>query len=364
MTLLFIDGFDAYGVNAASVAAECAAAGYLANATSTTLSSDTATGVGFSVYANSGPRGSGGGLVRAFAGAAGLCVGFRFKADTSAYDGICQLGYTNLLGSFVDHIKLVLNGQNGISVGTEDPSSHHLSQAGFGAPTTVGSLIAASPPNVLFVGVWQYIEVLFVVGALLQVRIDGATVINVASPGSSAGLPPAINYFNLSNLQNAGGRYDDMYICDTNGASFNTFLGDVVVHAVFPNGDGGANQFAQIGGTGAGHFTSVDELTPDGDASYLSSNTTGQIELFTTPTLPADIVDVLAVAVNTSARKQAVGIGSYASLLDLSGVQSVSATLPTALGYVTQQSLFASPPGGGTWTLTSAQNAKFGVKIV
>ena len=354
MALLFIDGFDAYGTDTVNVVSAMFAAGYgsalgFGGDSHTLASANTRTGIGFSIF----PSGIsfGGGILRNFPTASGIVSGFAVKVNQGGFQALCRIGYNNYAGTAGMQIIMSANGANGITVATAD-----------------GAHSYASAPNVLFQGVWQFIEIKYSPGvgtSYLEVRVDGIAVIVITNQALVSGaLASLVNMFEFSSNGNANIQVDDWYLCDLTGSSFNNFLGDCVVHALLPNADGGTNQFAQVGGTGAGHFTSVDEATPDGDTSYLSSNTTGQIELFTVPTLPADIVDVLAVGVNISARKQAAGVGTYASVLDVGGVQSVSAATPTSLGYVTQQKLFQTQPGGGSWTLTAAQNAKFGVKIV
>ena len=150
---------------------------------------------------------------------------------------------------------------------------------------------------------------------------------------------------------------------DTTGSAFNGFLGDVVVHDLLPNGDAGTNQFTQVGGTGAGHYTSVDETPPLGDSSCLTSNTTGQKEIFTLPTFPVDIVDVLAMGVNILARKSSAGAATYNALMVSGGLEGDGPAIAPSTSYIGSQTLYTAPPGGGDWTLTTAQNATFGIEI-
>jgi hypothetical protein len=354
MALLFIDGFDAYGTDGQNVVSAMEAAGYTTFAgfstdAKTATSSDTRTGIGYSMVPSVWTYP--GGVTRNFPTASGLVTGFAVKLNASGFQDICAIGYNNYAGTSGAQLKLYGNGANGITLQTGD-----------------GAHLYSSAPNVLFQGVWQYVEIKYTPGSgtsYLEVRIDGVTVLRVSNQvlvnGTYAAL---VNYLSFSGDGAKNLQIDDWYVCDLSGSSFNDFLGDCVVHALLPSGDAGTNQFAQTGGNGAGHFTAINDQTPDGDQSYLSSNTTGQAELFTIPALPNDIVDVLAVGINISARKQAAGVGAYAAVLDVGGVESVSPEISSALAYVTQQSLFQAPPGGGSWTLTAAQNARFGVKIV
>jgi hypothetical protein len=51
-------------------------------------------------------------------------------------------------------------------------------------------------------------------------------------------------------------------------------------------------------------------------------------------------------------------------VLEAGGIEQDGAPIATSLNYVTQQALFPLAPGGGNWTLSLAQNAQFGVKII
>jgi hypothetical protein len=357
MALVWIDGFDAYGPNGYVADGILQEAGYYQfqsfnSVPNTQVSSDTRTGVGYSVNVNTWGH-WGGGFGRSFNLAGGLIVGFAVKNLQNAYNRILEIGYNNLLGGVFTQITCAYNGANGLTFQTGDGAKAYF-----------------TAPNVLFEGVWQYVEIKYVMSGgspVLQVKIDGVMALNTAGASTSiqnAGQPTLCNFLQFGTDSPSSVMIDDLYICDTSGASFNDFLGDCVVHALLPSGDAGPNQFSQVGGTGAGHFTSVNELTPDGDASYLYSNTPGQYELFSVPTLPTDIVDVLAVGVNVIARKQAAGVGTYEAVVNYGGTEEAGSPLAASLGYVSQQTLFQAPPGGGAWTLTGTQTAKFGVKIV
>ena len=155
---------------------------------------------------------------------------------------------------------------------------------------------------------------------------------------------------------------DDLYICDLLDTSFNNFLGDVVVRGVFANADAGTNTFTQFGG-GSGHFTSIDEQSPDGDVSYLASATSGAEELFTLASFPSDVIDVLAVAVNVRAAKDTAGYAFYAPMISHAGTPAVGDITTVSQTYQTYQTVFQTAPEGSPWTTSVAQATKIGFKI-
>ena len=349
--LLWIDGFDAYGTDGAGIFSALNAAGYEVTGQFGTLvsaSANTRTGVGFSLNPASFHQGYNGSVIRNFPLATGLVVGFACQINESIYQPICSIGYNSYLGQVGDQMQVYFNAANGLTVMTGDGLLHY-----------------ATNPNAFFAGVWQYVEIMYTPGAAgsIQIKVDGVVVLNVTSEQTGqAAYPATVNYFSFNGL-GVNMLVDDLYICDQTGPAFNTFLGDCVVHAVLPNADAGTNTFAQFGGDGGGHYTSVDDVTPDGDTSYVYSNTSGQKELYSLSTLPADIVSVLAVGVNVLAKKASAGLGLYQAVCEVGSTESDSPAIAAPLAYTMSQTLLASPPGGGAWSLTSVQSAKIGVKI-
>jgi len=362
MALLWIDGFDAYGGDGVDITSVVTSSGYTlwgpdggdTGNIHITASANTRTGVGFSMstFAPGITWAPACGFVRNFAVSAGVVFGFALKMTNDEFTPIVQVGYNNLVGTIGNQLQLSANGQAGLTAQTGD-----------------GDLVAASPPNCLFPGIWQYIEVLYtpcgVSGGLgsLQIKIDGAVVINVTdAKTSTAAYPSMLN--SVSFLQSSSNQMwvDDLYICDQTGSAFNTYLGDCVVHAILPDADAGPNSMTQTGGS-AGHFSSVDDQTPPGDSSYLSSATSGQQEMFGLNTFPTDIIDVLAMGINVRARKTTAGYANYEAACVVGSTEADGSPIPTNLDYETTQTLFPLPPGGGAWTTTMAQAAVIGFKL-
>ena len=80
---------------------------------------------------------------------------------------------------------------------------------------------------------------------------------------------------------------DDLMIMDTTGpAPFNSWTKDVGMFYAAPTADGAQNDMTQVGG-GSGKYTAVNALEPDGDTSYLYSETVSHRELFAHEDLPS-----------------------------------------------------------------------------
>ena len=354
MALLFIDGFDTYATtDRASVATAVNEAGYGSSTgfggdPNPEVSTDTRTGIGMSLSPVNNVQG--GWLARYFGTASGIVTGFAVKWQYSQAGTICTFSYNNGVGGLFAQLVLAWNGMNGISCYTGD---------------SVG--VYESAPNVLFEGVWQYVEVKYSPGistSYLEVRVDGVAVISVTNETlQHAGTAALINEFQFNGPGNGWYYCDDWYLCDLSGTSFNDFLGDCVVHSLLPNSDAGTNQMTQAGGISGQHFTNVDDVPADGDTSYLYSNTSGQKELFGLSAIPADIITVLAISVNVTARKTAPGLGAYKICL-VNGENELDSPLKSApIGYIQTQFLCPAPPGGGNWTNAALSASKIGFLI-
>jgi hypothetical protein len=176
----------------------------------------------------------------------------------------------------------------------------------------------------------------------------------------TVGAAPLVNTLDFP----GGGRIlsliDDLYVCNTAGSNFNDFLGDCVVHSLTPVSDAGTNTMTQVNGTTGQHFTNVNQLPPDDDATYLAADTAGQKEMFGLSTIPADVLQVLAVSVNVTARKQAPGLRLYKTAIDVGGTEADSASFAAALAYIQTHYLLEVQPGGAAWTNAALQSAKIG----
>jgi len=354
MALLFIDGFDTYATtNDAPVTDAIHTAGYVTSdgfggPANTQVLTDTRTGIGFSLSpVNSN---EGGWIARFFPTAAGIVTGFAIKWQADQAGAICSLLYNNGVGGAYTQLTLSWNGMNGISCYTGDD---------------VG--VYQSPPNVLFDGVWQYVEVKYSPGiatSYLEVRVDGVAVITVTNETlQHAGAAALINEFQFNGPGSGWYYCDDWYLCDLSGTSFNDFLGDCVVHSLLPNSDAGTNQMTQAGGASGEHFSDVNDVPADGDTSYLNSNTSGQKELFGLSAIPNDIITVLAISVNVTARKTAPGLGTYKICL-VYGENELDSPLKSApIDYIQTQFLCPAPPGGGNWTNAALTASKIGFFI-
>jgi len=367
MSLIWIDGFDAYNVGGSgdsiSPPSQYDATAILrsseyVDANNVFCATDSRTGRGRSLRFAADTASNGNGWLRkAFPAKGEIVAGFAYKYVPTTLDEVVRFEYDNLFGSRNRMMSVYINGNAGltISVGSNNP-------------------VAYSPPNIIFPNVWHYVEVKYkprVSGGRIVVRVDGVTFIDYNGKTKPDDLPEVVNTLfwgqSSGEWSNSSQLYvynwiDDLYVLDTTGTSFNDFLGDVVVHSMMPASDEGPNQGNQFGG-GLAKFTAIDEIGPDEDLSYIYSNTVGVKEMFGINPLPDNIIDVLAVGVCVRAKKDAAGISNYKICARLDSIEEQSAMLTAPTQYITRQFILETKPGGGAWDKEAVEDMHFGFEL-
>jgi hypothetical protein len=193
------------------------------------------------------------------------------------------------------------------------------------------------------------------------VRMNGITVISYTGDTKNAGTNSTIDAFGLGANGGMTAIIDDLYICDDSGAApYNTFLGDVRVQTLVPNGAGSSTQFTPS--TGA-NYTTVDEL-PYSSTDYVYSNTSGQRDTYTvsdltgTPTIYAVQNNVVAKRSDAGAISLRPAIKSGASVY-----YGTTVALGTSDGTLTDLRTL-DPNTSSTWTVSGVNALESGFEVV
>ncbi len=252
------------------------------------------------------------------------------------------------------------------------------------------SLAAQSPADLIKLNVWQYIEFkIHFDGSVGQVtiRIDGKEVWASAATldtewwstmfWDSVAIQPVNLCFNQALI-------DDWYICDATGSANNDFLGDVVISAHNPIGDGYLTDWSPS--TGSDHYALVDSIPmndqPD-DGTYNATSTVGETEMFTyenladaTPkhatiygvhTVPFMRITepVETVGVNNIARRKGVNVDVAANLNNMPPGVANKHHAREFVTYKSQGYMFETEPFNKTrWSIDDVNSTQFGVKHV
>jgi len=197
-----------------------------------------------------------------------------------------------------------------------------------------------------------------------ELRVNGVVALAMAGVNVD---PTHTGTANIFILLGAGGGadscHDDTYLATD-------FLGDIIVIENTPNADGHYAAWTPL--VAGPHFSQVNEIPPDGDASYVSSSNIGDIDTYKIPnTGYTPPIQVLGVQSVIYCRKDLAGTRIIAPVIRQGGVDAVMAdfSLPlTTYTYAKQMYNLAgdtslNPATGLAWTQADLTAAEFGQKV-
>jgi hypothetical protein len=361
MALLYMDGFDLQ-----DTLVRWGSAGYTGSVVHTAT---TRLGTGKCVTLTVGSGGGLGGLVqiyRAITPSSQVYVGAAIQAALVA--GVNQEPTPNFFGLFSDngttgHLYLYRNHSNSIQLFRGD-----LAGGTFQFPMGSGTLLATSPVGTLD-GNWHYVEMSATIHdstGSVTVKVDGTTVLTFTGDTRNGGTST-----NIDTVKFKAGRYnvdtvgtisiDDLYICDGTGTVNNTFLGDVRVQSLLPSAAGSSTQWAVTGA--ANNYTAAGE-SPYNDATYNSSSTVGQRDLYALTDLLSGTASVLGTQTVAHMQKSDAGTAS-AKLAIKSGATvyyDTTQSLGTSIAAYSQVREM-DPATSAAWTVAAVNALEAGVEV-
>ena len=223
----------------------------------------------------------------------------------------------------------------------------------------------------LAVELWAFLELKATIadsGGLVEVRLDGSTVLNFTGDTRNAGTAEIAtvrfsNHFVASGTRHTL-RLDDIYFCDISGGRNDDFLGDVRVVTLRPNADTAQADFTPS--TGSAHFSLVAEAPDDdGNASNVESGTVGHKDLYGYQDLTSTPAAIMAVQVATVARKDDAGGRGLRAVLKSGATTANGATRVLGTSYALYDDRFEVDPATGTaWTKAAVDALEAGVEVV
>jgi hypothetical protein len=241
-----------------------------------------------------------------------------------------------------------------------------------GSPT--GTILATTNASVLTAtGVYFYLEfdITFnsATGAL-ALHVNGVN----APLSTSSGLntaPSGNNNFNTHQLgyptsvtvpSSSVFYVDDLYMVSTAGGSNTTFLGDVRVVCVFPNGPGASTQFTPNGA--ATNWQCVSEVSEDAGTTFVSDANVGDEDLYTKGSIPVNTGQIFGIQLCAVAQKDAASGRSLANITLSGATTTPGATHALGLSYAWFLDIQEQDPNvAAPWTFTTFQAAQIGVKV-
>lgn len=171
------------------------------------------------------------------------------------------------------HTHFRVKNQAGTSIGTVDVSSSGEIKLGAGGQTntSVASTITSAQ--------WHYIEVRYTaksVGGIFECRVDEVVVALITGKTTVHDVDDIGNIGLVTDGTNTPlFLYDDLYVCNADGASNNTYIGDCRVNVMYPKANGVSNNFTP---TEATNWGSTSETVMDDDTTYVESGLVGAKE--------------------------------------------------------------------------------------
>ncbi|HSX06745.1 MAG TPA: hypothetical protein VLG92_03430 [Candidatus Saccharimonadia bacterium] len=221
-----------------------------------------------------------------------------------------------------------------------------------------GSTMVATANGLILPATWNYLEISATVDSTVgvcTVRCNNSTVISFSGNTRNGGTNTTIDAIGL-NGQFQGGNtyYDDLYICNASGATNNTFLGDVRIQTLLPNGAGSSTQLAP---TGSGtNYLNANEV-PDSTATYNSSSTVGQRDTYAMGDLLAGTGNIFAVQQTMGAFKSDSGAASMKNAQKSGATVSYGATRSLGTSPAVYTDVFETNPATGSAYTASDVNA-------
>ena len=352
MSLLFFDGFDAYGASGTTI--------FTARYSSLSSSFQWVTGrlgSGSAIRINNSLS-----TERIFSKTLTPSGGFVMGA---AVRFTTNFGVTN---DFFAIREGSSSGTGPIHLAVGCDSSGHLT-------VVRGTTVLATSTLTLNLNTWYYIEfkgTIHDTTGSYEVRVDGSTVsgLSATNVDTRNGLTGAWDNYSLAassgNTTTGNVDFDDFYICDTSGSANNDFLGDSRVETRLPYTDAvsaGSNaNFTPS--TGTDHGAMVDETVPNGDTDYVASSTVGHIDTYKYPNLTLTGT-VRGVQVAPYMEKTDAGTRTVNVVARVGSTNYAHATaLSPGTTYAHMQSIFETNPAtSAAWTTSEVNAAEFGVKV-
>jgi hypothetical protein len=236
-----------------------------------------------------------------------------------------------------------------------------------------GTIIATSTQT-MPASTWHHMQVEATISDTVGhvvVTVEGTEWINYTGDTKNAGTATTIDALKFQ----GGGAIartmmDDLWVCNdvdatgTQGQAFNTYLGDLRVERLYPNGNGASNQFVGSDGNSTDNYLLVDETTVS-TADYVGSATVGQQDLYEITNVSAAAATIYAVRVGATVSKSDAGAAAIKQLLR-SGAGTLTAEATETLLTTWQAKsgvIRTKNPDGNLWTPTLVNSLQIGVEV-
>ena len=232
--------------------------------------------------------------------------------------------------------------------------------------------IGATTNALLQANAWHYIEVRLKVdnapNGEIEIWIDGVQRLLDNAVDSLNGTDATFDALTFQEFIQPWDM-DDVYVLDPNSGAaspHNTFLGDIQIDAVVPDGVGAHEEFDTAVGS-VNHWQNVDEIPHTGDTDYNESPTVNDRDLFTFGDLPAISggSTLLSVKATALVRKIDAGLGQFRLVARPVATNRNGDTLTLSTEYRYHQHIWdLNPETSAAWTDALFNASEFGVEVL
>ena len=231
-----------------------------------------------------------------------------------------------------------------------------------------GGTLLASSTIVTPASAWFYLEISVTISDTIgevHVRLDGSTtdIVSYTGDTKNGGTASTIDRISITTITNAT-QVTDFYLLNDSGSTNNTFLGDVAVRALSPNGNGNASQLVGSDGNSTDNYLLVDEK-PFSGTDYTGSPTTGQKDTYTVADLPAYTSTVYGVQVTANMLKSDAGASQSRTVIRTGGTDYGGTTQVLSTSAATYSELYEQNPNtSNAWTTGEVNGLEAGMEVM
>lgn len=208
--------------------------------------------------------------------------------------------------------------------------------------TILGTSVATVPLQE-----WMYIEYTLLIAAsgMVEIKIDGQTVLSVSGVDTRNTVAAATDLRFTGVINGQSDRIADIYMRDDN-----TFMGDLAVLAVLPDGNGNYSQWTGSDGDSVDNYALIDDASLP--ATYVQAAAAGLADTYAMAAFTQPITNIQAVQSCIRARSTS-GTPQLQDRLRIGGVDynGNTVTLTSSSRYYCQSRF--SNPAGGAWDLAT-----------
>lgn len=194
----------------------------------------------------------------------------------------------------------------------------------------------------------------------IEVRVNGATVINATGLNTAATLGQLGFGISTTGASGESLYYDNLYVWDNTGAENNDWLGERLVYTLMPDGDGATQDWTLS--TGSDTYALLDNIPSDPNNQYIESSAVDDIAQVTMSDLPS--MDIIPIGVKVLFRGMKTGTSSIEVGVAPSGKTPVGHPLTQDQSLYFGNIYETNPDTGQPWTPSEINALTLDIKRV